>query len=114
MKRFKNKLSNVFYTALCVVFLTSCNQENNEPIFYTWQTRLEVRYSDNTKDTILNTIELHKKYKPYFKIKTKENGLFADTKLVPCLTVSEASYRKGENLACDVRTFRILTQTKHP
>ena len=101
-------------TLLCLVFLTSCNQKNKEPNFYTWQTKLEVKYSDNTKDTILNTIELHRKYKPYFEIKTKEGGFFMDTKLVPCLTVSEAMYYKGKNLACEVRHFRILRQTKHP
>ena len=114
MKRFKTLISYTLYTLLCVVSLTSCGEKSNEPNFYTWETRLEVKYRDNTKDTILNKIELHRKYKPYFEIKTKERGVFTDTKLVPCLTVSRASYYKGENLACDVRIFRILTQTKHP
>jgi len=110
-----NRISKCFlYTLLCVFFMTSCNKKSNEANFYTWQTSLEVKYSDNTKDTILNTIELHNKYKPYFEITTKENGFFTDTKLVPCLTVSKASYIKGKNLACEIRHFRILTQTKHP
>lgn len=112
--RLKTISKYFLYTLLCVVLLTSCNQENNEPNFYTWKTSIEIKYSDNTKDTILNIIELHKKYKPYFEIKTKENGFLSDTKLVPCLTVSEASYYNGKNLACEVRTFRVLSQTKHP
>lgn len=101
----------ILKTVLCTFFLTNC-VNNNEPRFYTWETSIQVNYSDNTKDTILNTIKLHKKYKPYFEIKTKESGLFTDTKLVPCLTVSEASYYKGENLACDIRSFKILSQIK--
>lgn len=114
MKRFKTLKSYTLYTLLCVVFMTSCNQKNNEPNFYNWQTSVEVKYSDNTKDTILNSIQLHRDYKPYFEIKTTKEGFFTDTKLVPCLTVSKASYYNGKNLACEVRSFRILSQTKHP
>jgi len=101
----------ILKVVLCAFFLTNC-ANNNEQRFYTWKTTIEVKYSDNTKETIYNTIELHKKYKPYFEIKTIKNGLFADTKLVPCLTVSEASYYNGVNLACDIRSFKILSQTK--
>jgi len=97
---------------LCAFFLTNC-ANNNEQRFYTWKTTIEVKYSDNTKETIHNTIELHRKFQPYFEIVTKSEGLFSDTKLVPCLTVSEASYYKGENLACDIRSFKVLSQIKH-
>ena len=96
---------------LCALLLTSCVNDNKQR-FYTWKTTIEVKYSDNTKDTIHNTMELHRKFQPYFEIVTKSERVFSDTKLVPCLKGSEASYYKGINLACDIRSFKVLSQIK--
>jgi hypothetical protein len=112
MKRFKILKNYTLYTLLYLFFLTSCDEKNNEPEFYTWYTNIEVKYSDNTKDTILNKARLYKTTKPRFHIRTESKGFIDNTKLVPCV-VMQSKYDRV-NLACDVRSYRILTQTKQP
>ena len=98
----------ILRTILCSLLLTSC-VDNSKQRIYNWETTIEVRYGDGTKDTITTKGN----YRPYLTIKTKENGFFLDTKLVPCITSSLNSYTKGINLACDVRRFKVLSQKKY-
>ena len=112
MKRFKTLISYTLYTLLCVVFLTSCNQKNDEPKFYTWQTSLEIRYSDNTKDTIFNSIKISVNDELKYKLKASEPTFFGAEKIAPCLVMQ--THWKEEILACEVKTFKILTQNKLP
>lgn len=112
-KFLKSKLGKCFlYTLLCVVFFTSCDQKNNEIKFNNWQTSIEIRYSDNTKDTIFNEIRLSINDELRYKLKASEPTFFGAEKIVPCLVMR--THWKEEILACEVKTFRILTQTKHP
>lgn len=111
MKRLNHFKSYVLYFVLVVVFFSCNNQKSNEPKFYTWQTSIELRYSDNIKDTIFNEIELRDTDQLKFKIKASEPTFFGAEKIVPCLVM--LTHWKEEILASDVKTFRILTQTKH-
>lgn len=97
------------YTIIfCLFIIVSCD---SEPEFYVWTTNIEVKYSDNTKDTILNTKKLYKTLRPNFLIKTESRRFFSSVKLVPCL-VLESSYIR-ENLACDIKTFKIIKQERN-
>lgn len=90
---------------MALALFTACQSKNPEPkIRCTGQ--IEVQFTDGTKDTIAFDYD----FKPNFYIQISEDGMFSPTAVVPCLKVSDRSWFSG-TLACDIRTFKVLTNT---
>ena len=78
-----NKLSKcVLYIFLVLVFISCKNNKVQEPEFYNYKTKIEVKYTDNTKDTIFNSIRLHKNVRLSFSLKTSQPTFFGAEKIV--------------------------------
>ena len=108
MRKLKT-VSNYFLYALLIGVFYNCS-DVKKPKFYTWSTSIEVKYNDNTKDTIFNTIKLSVNDNLDYVLKTSEPTFFGYEKITPCLVMR--SNWKEVALACDVKTFKILTQIK--
>lgn len=89
-------------TLVLVCLFTSCIPKTSEVKILDY--RIEVKYMDNTIDTIA----LHAKAIPSqvkFQIKTVEYGFWKDTQILPTLYYR---FYESENIAVNVKSFRIL------
>lgn len=105
---------------LTTLLLSACCRESpkqiNRPERYERAIDIEIKYLDNTLDTI--RFALGESYNGYdredisriFTINNKASGTFSVTKLDPCL---QANYGLNNDiLACYVKTFKILSIEK--
>lgn len=104
------KLNYLIFFMLVIIF-ASCGFERPEYTHYTYETYIEVKYEDNTVDTLKDVRNVYYKSKPRYEIQTSVSGLINVEKITPCLTVSKP-YR-NTNIACYVKNFKILSQNKY-
>ena len=89
------------FVLVLMLLMSSCKSN-----FYSCDTQIEVRYEDNTKDTLLHHEIIRENDKLNFKIVVSEPTFFGSEKVDPCLVI------KHKIMACGVRTFKILRQSK--
>lgn len=95
---------------ISILLFASCISESRKPLtLYNWETEIEVKYIDNEIDTILHSIKLYSGLEPKYELMSVEHGVFTSHTLVPCLVYKHFSVK---NLACSVKRFRILNQSK--
>ena len=95
------KIITNFAFFLFILLLASCNIDEKKPIIQ-YETKIEIRYIDNTIDTITNIFYQTKKRKlPKYEIYIR------DRKSILISYVDEFNY---DYLAIGVKRFKILEQ----
>ena len=107
---FKTVSKYFLYTLLAVVFISCTSESLKADKFYTYKVKIQVTYSDGTKDTIFDTVNLTNNRMPMYRIKVTEPTFFGSEKIVPSL--NRYNTWRNENLATGVRSFNIIYQTK--
>ena len=102
-------LKLIIFYILSILLFISCGDKNIKSIYSIYETSIEIKYEDNSKDTIINIQEVYYRSRLNYEIETEIIGLFSITTTTPCLIVKNGN--KKEKIACYVKTYRILEQT---
>ncbi len=98
----------IIFTLLIFITIASCGSHEKNYTNYIWD--LEVRYADNSIDTIHYEITGYT-WRPWIlHLKIVEPGLVSDAGTIPCLVVGSGFYQ--ETIVCYVRSYKVLKYTE--
>jgi hypothetical protein len=97
-----------------IIFTVLVFSQTKTPSEYLWTTKIEVTFNNGDKDTLTHIVKKSyywsKGEPPTYTIETVKKGIIFDDPINSCLR----SGLCGPYIACNVRVFKIIRQTKKP